>query len=330
MDKEYKILYAILYIPPIVGTIIFLSIYGWDKMAILWLIIPGWALVLAIFSILFENVKWMIHDRIEEYRYKIKLYTIIRETFNFSKKQWRSLSKDVQSNLSYNPHSLKIIKIKILSTISESVWLKMELNEKVAIINKTVSILQKELQEQQLLKQNEIQKRKIIQEQNERERLEREEVNRKTIEERQKQKFEYEKRQKLIELEKQKKIDEEKRQQEKILRLERRDQEYKERIKRELLEKERKMELESEAIKELVADGKLTIDHFKEHDRRPIPSHIKQAVWKRDKQTCVNCGSQKDLEFDHVVPVSMGGSNSLNNIQLLCLKCNRTKSNKIM
>ena len=34
---------------------------------------------------------------------------------------------------------------------------------------------------------------------------------------------------------------------------------------------------------------------------RMIPSHIKLAVWKRDKGACVECGSTTNLHFDHIV-----------------------------
>ena len=41
------------------------------------------------------------------------------------------------------------------------------------------------------------------------------------------------------------------------------------------------------------------------------------------------CGSQKNLEFDHIIPVSKGGANTARNLQLLCQDCNRHKSDKI-
>ena len=47
------------------------------------------------------------------------------------------------------------------------------------------------------------------------------------------------------------------------------------------------------------------------------------------KEEIVKCGSQENLEFDHIIPLSKGGSNTVRNIQLLCQKCNREKSNKI-
>jgi 5-methylcytosine-specific restriction endonuclease McrA len=45
---------------------------------------------------------------------------------------------------------------------------------------------------------------------------------------------------------------------------------------------------------------------------------------------CVVCSSDKNIELDHVVPVSRGGSHSEGNLQPLCRPCNRRKSNKTM
>jgi len=65
------------------------------------------------------------------------------------------------------------------------------------------------------------------------------------------------------------------------------------------------------------------------HSREPIPEQVRFTVWRRDKGKCVKCQSQKNLEFDHIIPVSKGGSNTARNIQILCEKCNRKKSDKI-
>lgn len=59
---------------------------------------------------------------------------------------------------------------------------------------------------------------------------------------------------------------------------------------------------------------------------RYISSSVKIAVWRRDQGKCVDCESKEKLEYDHIIPVSKGGSNTERNIQLLCEKCNRKKS----
>jgi len=59
--------------------------------------------------------------------------------------------------------------------------------------------------------------------------------------------------------------------------------------------------------------------------REPIPEDVKTAVWQRDGGRCQRCGSNVDLEFDHIIPLAMGGSNTVRNLQLLCATCNREK-----
>lgn len=67
------------------------------------------------------------------------------------------------------------------------------------------------------------------------------------------------------------------------------------------------------------------IDH-----NRIIPSSVKLEVWKRDKGKCVICGAMENLHFDHIIPYSKGGSSLVaNNIQLLCVKHNLGKRDKI-
>jgi 5-methylcytosine-specific restriction endonuclease McrA len=59
--------------------------------------------------------------------------------------------------------------------------------------------------------------------------------------------------------------------------------------------------------------------------REPVPDYIRMFVWQRDRGRCVKCGCQERLEFDHIIPLAKGGSNTERNIQLLCEPCNRTK-----
>lgn len=64
-------------------------------------------------------------------------------------------------------------------------------------------------------------------------------------------------------------------------------------------------------------------------DRRDaISKEVQREVWRRDHGRCSQCASRENLEFDHVIPVSKGGSNTARNVQLLCQVCNRRKSDR--
>jgi hypothetical protein len=59
--------------------------------------------------------------------------------------------------------------------------------------------------------------------------------------------------------------------------------------------------------------------------RDSISDDVKQFVWQRDGGCCVKCKSQEKLEYDHIIPLAKGGSNTARNLQLLCEECNRSK-----
>jgi hypothetical protein len=64
---------------------------------------------------------------------------------------------------------------------------------------------------------------------------------------------------------------------------------------------------------------------------RLIPTPVKVEVWRRDRGQCVQCGSTKNLHFDHDIPFSKGGSSlTTANVRLLCAKHNLEKSDKIL
>ncbi len=69
---------------------------------------------------------------------------------------------------------------------------------------------------------------------------------------------------------------------------------------------------------------------FEIDDDRVIPSAVKIEVWKRDKGSCIQCGSKENLHFDHIIPYSQGGSSKdAANIQILCARHNLEKRDNI-
>ena len=92
--------------------------------------------------------------------------------------------------------------------------------------------------------------------------------------------------------------------------------------------------LKRQVRKSMEADGEEVIDvsikilNAKKRSRT-ITQAVKDRVWNRDGGKCVQCGSNENLEFDHIIPFSKGGANTYRNIQLLCEPCNRSKSAKI-
>jgi HNH endonuclease len=62
---------------------------------------------------------------------------------------------------------------------------------------------------------------------------------------------------------------------------------------------------------------------FDLHLPSPIPEDVKRLVFERDRGRCLACGSDELIQYDHVVPSSMGGGNEPENIRLLCAGCNR-------
>ena len=104
----------------------------------------------------------------------------------------------------------------------------------------------------------------------------------------------------------------------------------KQEIKEKLLEKERKKQLHRQALEELIEEGKVFNKRkIGEKNREPIPKEVMNQVWNRGGGKCVKCGSLENLEFDHIIPFSKGGANTYRNLQLLCQKCNRQKSDNI-
>lgn len=63
--------------------------------------------------------------------------------------------------------------------------------------------------------------------------------------------------------------------------------------------------------------------------REGIADDVKQLIWTRDGGACRQCGSVVELQFDHVIPLAMGGGNRPENLPILCGPCNRRKGASI-
>jgi hypothetical protein len=65
--------------------------------------------------------------------------------------------------------------------------------------------------------------------------------------------------------------------------------------------------------------------------RQNISFAMKMRIVRRDNYTCQGCSKHlrdDEVEFDHIIPVSKGGSSEEHNIRLTCFDCNRDKSDE--
>ena len=54
-----------------------------------------------------------------------------------------------------------------------------------------------------------------------------------------------------------------------------------------------------------------------------------QALLEHCDYICQCCGEEKDLTVDHIIPVTLGGTSNIDNLQPLCQPCNSSKGAKI-
>jgi hypothetical protein len=339
---------SFLYIPSIIITI--LNCIYQDKWYLLIMILPisvGWSFILSLIVIISERTKPLYDEEC--------IIEIINE-LNIDKRKWRNSSRTEKQELFFYLLEQKSLMNRTIDKLideeknkieksSTSEWLKFyknkpEIKKKIQqevilrwkglSLNERIELIKEDTRNQiKYYEEKSIEEKKLKNER-EKERIQKEEQERIRLEEEKRIDNEELARREKLEKEELLRISQIRKQEELEKLAKKRDEEYKERIKLDILEKERRKQLESDAIQELIDNGNLSYNFSIKNIRVPIPSHIMQAVWKRDMQCCVNCGSNQNLEYDHIIPVSKGGSNSINNIQLLCQKCNRTKSSKIM
>lgn len=89
-----------------------------------------------------------------------------------------------------------------------------------------------------------------------------------------------------------------------------------------------------ELIKTL--ESKLTASAFAKEQRTLMTKKLREFIKIRDNFTCCMCSNSTYiepnllLEIDHIVPIAKGGLTAENNLQTLCWKCNRSKSDKLL
>jgi hypothetical protein len=338
----------LIHLPPIVFTLVMAMLYGPVHLVGYLLYLPTWGVIL-LFVLLplidfFESI-------LIGHKYKRKnqeFDKVVMADFGIDLKVWKQKTDDDKNEFYWHHETFeKMKKNEIYERLRDSYdsktgtylekeqdilddiyakWRKYDLNEKIATLNEFEQKKEREkreyekraeqrgLEEKEKAKQNELKIKRLSEEE---------------LAKKKQQEILLQQEQEL-KLQEKLKAQEREKAEAKAKFYERLDTAYKERVKQEILEKERKKALESEAIRELIEDGKLNHEFSQQYKRDPIPSHVKEAVWKRDEGACVNCGSRAQLEFDHVIPVSKGGGCSVNNIQLLCFNCNRKKSNKVI
>lgn len=68
---------------------------------------------------------------------------------------------------------------------------------------------------------------------------------------------------------------------------------------------------------------------FDPRSREPISKKLRKAVYERDHYRCVECGATDHLSLDHIIPWSLGGEDTMENLQTMCRSCNSRKGNRL-
>lgn len=74
-------------------------------------------------------------------------------------------------------------------------------------------------------------------------------------------------------------------------------------------------------------------EYSSKNQRKLMTKALRKEIMERDRYTCCICGKympdEVGLHIDHIIPVSKGGKTVSSNLQVLCSKCNGSKSAKL-
>lgn len=72
---------------------------------------------------------------------------------------------------------------------------------------------------------------------------------------------------------------------------------------------------------------RLGMSKLKDNGSTSAWRRIREQVIRRDG-CCQMCGTEERLSVDHIVPRVLGGTDSLDNLQVLCSSCNSSKGGR--
>ena len=63
---------------------------------------------------------------------------------------------------------------------------------------------------------------------------------------------------------------------------------------------------------------------------RRLSAKLKRQIREKSGHQCEKCGTQRNLQYDHIKPLSVGGKSTIENLRLLCQSCNLREGIRIL